>query len=250
MLSKNKIKYLKSLQLKKYRLQERKFVLEGDKIVKDLILSNYVIETIYATKNWIDKHKILLKTLQYITIESSLKDLKAASSFTNVSEVMALVNMPNTLDQVINPNQSLHLYLEGIRDPGNLGTIIRSAAWFGLQQIICSPDCVDFFNNKVLQSTMGSYAHLEMIRANSEDLKKALPDHKFVGATLEGTKLASFEKPEAMVLIIGNEGKGISPSLLEQCDERITIPKGANSKTESLNAAVSASVLLSHLSSV
>ena len=247
MLSKNKIKYLKSLQLKKYRLQERKFVVEGDKIVRELINSSYVVKSIYAAKNWIETHKILLKPIEDLVFEADSKQLKAASSLTTFSEVIAEVEMPSKESQEIDPSSKVHLFLDGIRDPGNMGTIIRTAAWFGLTQILCSPDCVDVYNNKVLQSSMGSFLHLKTLSVKSNELKKELPDHKLIGATLNGTSLSKFEKPDQMVLIIGNEGKGITPILLHKCDEELTISKGSNSQTESLNAAISTSILLHSL---
>jgi TrmH family RNA methyltransferase len=247
MLSKNKIKYLKSLQLKKYRLQERKFVVEGDKIVRELINSSYVIKSIYATKKWIETHQVLLKPVNEFIFEADTKQLQAATSLTTYSAVIAEVDMPSIESQVLDPSHSLHLYLDGIRDPGNMGTIIRTAAWFGLTQIICSPDCVDVYNNKVLQSSMGSFLHIQILTLDGSELKNKLPNHQLIGATLEGTLLSEFEKPEKMILIIGNEGKGISPKLLHTCDQELTISKGKNSTTESLNAAISTSILLYNL---
>ncbi len=247
MLSKNKIKYLKSLQLKKYRLQERKFVVEGDKIVRELLHSSYDITTIYATKNWIEKHKVLLKSKQGIVFEADGKQLKSATALSTSNEVIAEVEMPPLASLQVDPNSALHLYLEDIRDPGNMGTIIRSAAWFGLTQILCSPESVDFYNNKVLQATMGSFIHLDMITLAAEDLKRNLPNHKIVAATLGGSPLSEFDKPDKLVLVIGNEGKGISYRLLNQCDSELTIGKSLNSKIESLNAAISCSILLNAL---
>jgi len=247
MLSKNKIKYLKSLQLKKYRLQERKFVVEGDKIVRELINSSYVVKGIYAAKNWIETHKVLLKPINDIVFEADSKQLKAATSLTTTSKVIAEVDMPSIESQIIDPSVPVHLYLDGIRDPGNMGTIIRSAAWFGLTQIICSPDCVDVYNNKVLQATMGSFLHIKILIVDPNELKKELPDHQCIGATLNGIELTEFKQPDYIVLIIGNEGKGISPNVLHKCDEELTIAKASNSPTESLNAAISTSILLHNL---
>jgi len=247
MLSKNKIKYLKSLQLKKYRLQERKFVVEGDKIVRELVHSSYDITTIYATKNWIEKHKVLLKSRQDILFEADSKQLNSATALSSSSEVIAEVNMPHTSALKVDNSSPLQLYLEDIRDPGNMGTIIRSAAWFGLPQILCSPECVDFYNNKVLQATMGSFIHLDMIALPSEELRNTLPNHSIIGASLGGLPLSEFKKPDKMVLVIGNEGKGISQGLLKQCDSQLTIGKSPNSKIESLNAAISCSILLNSM---
>ena len=244
MLSKNKIKYIKSLHLKKYRLQERKFVVEGDKIVKELAKSSYEIESLFATKNWIDKHKIILNLHQSKVFEVESKQLKAVSNLSTSSEVLAIAHMPTS--KALDKAPPLHLYLDSIRDPGNLGTLIRSAAWFGLSQIICSPDCVDFFNSKVLQATMGAFLHIDLVNASTDELKTSLQDHQLVGASLGGTLLQDFELPTKTILIIGNEGKGISPALLEACDQQITISKADNSPIESLNAAISGSILLSH----
>jgi TrmH family RNA methyltransferase len=245
MLSKNKIKYIKSLHLKKYRLQERKFVVEGDKIVKELAKSSYEIENLFATKNWIDKHKIILNLHQSKVFEAEPKELNAASNLTTSSEVIAVGHMPTL--KSLDKDAPLHLYLDSIRDPGNLGTLIRSAAWFGLSQIICSPDCVDYFNSKVLQATMGAFLHIDLLYASTDELKTSLQDHQLVGASLGGTLLKDFQLPSKSILIIGNEGKGISPRLLDACDQEVTISKAEHSPIESLNAAISGSILLSHL---
>jgi len=247
MLSKNKIKYLKSLQLKKYRLQERKFVVEGSKIVLELIEASHELEAIYATKSWIENNKPALEPMLSIVFDSTTPALKAISSLSSVSEVAAIVKMAPLGSTPISKDAKLHLYLDGIRDPGNLGTLIRSAAWFGLSQIICSLDCVDFYNNKVLQASMGAFSHIELISADNNQLTAALPEHKLIGASLGGTSLQIFTKPDNMVLVIGNEGKGISPALLSACHEEITIARASSSKIESLNAAISGSILLSHL---
>lgn len=245
MLSKNRIKYIKSLQLKKNRLQESKFVVEGDKIIRELLDSSYDIITIYATKNWIESHKEFLKSAVDKITEVEYKQLKAASSFSTASEVIAEVKMPqDTVHNIQEVDDSLILYLDGIRDPGNMGTIIRTAAWFGHKQIFCSPDSVDFYNNKVLQASMGSFAHLNMKTLNIDSLKAEFRNHKLIGATLYGTPLTKFIKPDRMILIIGNEGQGISSPLLAECDEQLTISKSPNSKIESLNAAISCSILL------
>ncbi len=245
MLSKNKIKYIKSLHLKKYRLQERKFVVEGDKIVKELAKSSYEIESLFATKNWIDKHKIVLNPHQSKVFEAESKQLKSASSLSTATQVLAIANVPSA--KALEEDTPIHLYLDSIRDPGNLGTLIRTAAWFGLSQIVCSPDCVDFYNNKVIQATMGAFLHIDLISLAPEELQTSLPNHQPVGASLGGTPLSEFQKPEKMVLIIGNEGKGISPDLLAACQQQITIGKADSSPIESLNAAISGSILLSHL---
>jgi len=245
MLSKNKIKYIKSLQLKKYRLQERKFVVEGDKIVKELANSSYEIESLFATKNWIDNHKIFLKPHISNVFDADERQLKAASNLHTPSEVLAVAKIP--IDKALDKTAPLHLYLDSIRDPGNLGTLIRTAAWFGLPQIISSPDCVDFYNSKVVQASMGAFVHINLITAPSEHIMAQLEGYQFVGASLGGVSLEGFQRSEKMVLIIGNEGKGISPALLDACDQEITISKGDNSPVESLNAAISGSILLSHL---
>jgi len=247
MLTKNKIKYLKSLLLKKYRLQERKFVVEGDKIVRELIQSSFQIEAIYASKDWVAENSDATEAIASIVFESDPKALKSASAMTTASEVIALVSMPGIDAIKLDPSIDFHCYLDGIRDPGNMGTLIRTASWFGVKQIICSPDCVDLYNSKVLQSSMGAFLHTQVISIDFVSMTNTLISHKVVGATLSGESMIGFKKPTNMVLVIGNEGKGINPKHLELCDQEITIPKGEGSKIESLNAAISGAILMSHL---
>lgn len=240
MLSKSNIKYIQSLQQKKFRTQEQSFIIEGPKIVEEAIIeAPQRIQSIYYTKYWAGK-----KNLSHIEmIEVDDFELAKISSLKTPNQVLAI--MSYTQDNSLSiPNKELSLALDGIQDPGNLGTIIRIADWFGIKNIICSEDTVDQYNSKVLQSTMGS---IFRTRVFYTDLKAFL-EHANVpiyGALLQGKDLKTIEKPEAGILIIGNESKGIRPEIQELVQHKITIERYGHA--ESLNAAVATGIILAYL---
>lgn len=232
-LSKNKIKWIRSLRLKKNRDAEGLFVVEGTKIVQEIIA------------NWPSKIECLVTTdtsipselKQYETDASTMKSL---TSLKTPSSALAVVQKPTFTDN----DTGWTLALDGIQDPGNLGTIIRTADWFGVSKIICSHNTVDCFNTKVIQSTMGSifrvpifYLDLEATLSNSSKT--------VYGALLEGENMHSFEPSEEGVLLFGNEGNGISTTLIPSISHPVHIPgKGG---AESLNVAVAAGILMGKL---
>ncbi len=238
MLSKNEVKYIQSLFHKKTLSASDVFVAEGVKIVEELLHSNFEIVKIYALAEWIENHKA--KKNQHEVTEDELKKI---SNLKTPNQVIAIVKKriyrkPEDLKNTVS------LVLDGIQDPGNFGTIIRTADWFGITNIIAGTDTVDVYNSKVIQSTMGSFIRTNIFYT---DLKKFLQQATVpvYGALLEGKNVTEAEKIKEKLLVIGNESKGISKNLLPFIQHAITIPR--KGKTESLNAAVATGIILSHL---
>jgi TrmH family RNA methyltransferase len=238
MLSKNELKYIQSLCQKKQRQEEGLFIAEGAKLVDELLQSHYPIKKIYALQSWADTHKLPVAVTTVTDIE-----LEKISSLQTPNQVLAVVEqkMPSSDPQPVN---ELTLVLDGIQDPGNLGTIIRIADWFGIKQIVASADTVELYNPKVIQSTMGSFTRVQVwYRSLPEFLATAkIPVY---GALLNGKNMHNEPPVTEGLLVIGNEAKGISKELLPFISHPITIPRLGGA--ESLNAAVAAGIIVSHL---
>lgn len=238
MLSKNEVKYIQSLCHKKQRQQERVFIAEGAKIIEELIASNYVVKKLFVTEKYLLQNRF---TNAVIT-EVSTQEMDKISLMDNATDVLAIVEQkPNEIPAV---KGKLNLVLDGIQDPGNFGTIIRIADWYGIENILCSSDTVDLYNNKVIQSTMGSFVRVNVWFG---DLKTIFQENLLpVFATvLNGKNLYEQNKITEGFLIIGNEGKGIREDTLSFVQHSLTIPKRGGA--ESLNAAVATGILLSWL---
>jgi len=237
MLSKKVIKDIQSLGLKKYREETGLFLAEGPKIVEEL--SRIVpaqIEAVYATASWKG-----LSGETKNTAEISEAELEKISQLKTPNQVLAVLRQfPAT-----NPDtSSFTLYLDAVQDPGNFGTIVRIADWFGVKQIVCSKGCADLYNPKVVQSTMASIARVAVFY-DEEEAWLQQQSQTIYAAALNGKLLSSFSKIEKGILIIGNESKGIREKFLQLSNERITIPR--RGEAESLNAAVATGIILSHL---
>ena len=244
MLSRNKTKLIHSLKLKKFRERYGLFVAEGQKLVSDLVSAGAIINTIIGQEDWISTHKIQAKEIIYVTE----KELKSVSQLKTISPVLALVEIPKISADPDFKNE-LVIGLDDIQDPGNLGTIIRTAHWFGIKNIVCSTGTVDCFNSKVIQSTMGSIASVNVIYT---DLKNFILNNKselwgVYGTFLDGQNIYQTEFPERGIIILGNEGSGIRPELESIIDYKLTIPNFTTkgTKPESLNVSVAASVICS-----
>ena len=241
MVSKSQLKYIQSLGQKKYRDAAEVFVAEGPKLVKELIQSkNVELAQIFALNEWIGENKDLLKNINVIAINET--ELERISQLTTPNKVVALVKKFEPGEPVI--KERLSLVLDAIRDPGNLGTIIRIADWFAIPQIICSLDCADVYNPKVVQATMGSIASVNVYYRDLPSWLKQ-PGARIYAAMLEGKDVTKMQAIKEGLIIIGNESTGISTELLECANEKISIPR--KGKSESLNAAVATGIILSHL---
>ena len=239
MPGKSKTKYIQSLGEKKFREKEGVFVAEGPKLVKELLKAEFEVHEIYALRKWLDENNKFIKS--EVTFEITEAELKGISFMTKPQSVLALVKMPVTNTFVT--KGKIILALDAIQDPGNLGTIIRTADWFGVQHIICSKDCVDVYNPKVVQATMGSIARVNVIYTDLYSRLQKEKDSRIYAAVLLGKDLRKV-KIKAGIILIGNESKGIRPEILGLANEKITIP--GIGKAESLNAAVAAGIILSH----
>jgi TrmH family RNA methyltransferase len=240
MLSKKEVKDIQSLSHKKFRDELNLFVAEGPKIVTEIIeLIPEHVEKVYAVEKWIETNHSLIQNIN--VVEVSVSELERLSQLQTPNQVIALIKkLPAKKPDA----SSFTLYLDTIQDPGNFGTIIRIADWFGIKNIVCSSGCADLYNPKVVQSTMASIARVNVYYDEEGDWLKER-NVPVYAATLHGTSLAGHAKTKKGVLIIGNESKGISKQVLQYATEQITISKIG--EAESLNAAVATGIILSHL---
>ena len=245
MISKNQLKYIRQLEQKKYRRREGVFVAEGTKVVGDL-LQRYRPEAVFATADWQAPAGI---TPQLVTDD----ELRRISFLQHPQQVLALFPLPvNSKPSTVNskpstPNSDLSLALDGVQDPGNLGTIIRIADWFGISTIICSEDTVDAWNPKVVQATMGSIARVNIIYLNLPDFLDTLPaDFPVYGTFLDGDNIYTQELTPNGLIIMGNEGNGISEAVRSKVNRRLLIPDFHQGPTaDSLNVAIATAITCS-----
>ncbi|MEZ2334220.1 TrmH family RNA methyltransferase [Mucilaginibacter sp. RCC_168] len=243
MLSKSQISLLSSLQHKKFRREHGLFMVEGYKSVTEFINSAYQVDTIYHTPAIAPKLLNLSRKINFQEI--SLNELQKISSLKTPQEVIGLVKIP--IWPVLNYKaleKKFSLVLDNVQDPGNMGTIIRTADWFGIQDIICSEDTVDVYNPKVVQATMGSLARVNVHYA---DLLSVLPQIKLpiFGAMLNGHNMYNTNFGAEGLLVMGNEGNGISAPVEQLITSAVTIPKAGNA--ESLNVAIATAILCSEI---
>ena len=235
MISKNQIKFIKSLSLKKNRVKAQLFIAEGEKIVNELLNSNFEIEHIYATKQFSGINRCQKSAITLITNDELLR----ISNLTSPNNVLAIVKISQKESE---KSGGIKLVLDDVNDPGNLGTIIRICDWFGVTQLICSNSTVDCYNPKVVQSAMGSLFKLDI---KYLDLATYLDniDTPIYGAYMNGVDVKGQEFPKQAHLIMGNEANGISESISKYITNKVSI-KNIGGNTESLNVAVATSILL------
>lgn len=246
MISKNKIKYIHSLELKKNRTKEGKFVAEGHKVVDDL-LALAPADLIVATPEWLQgKHF----DRQTEVIEVTEDELKKVSFQQHPQQVLAVFQQTSQPQQAFSQVDSsqLNLILDGVQDPGNLGTIIRIADWFGIEHIYCSQDTADVYNPKVVQATMGSIARVKVEYGDVLDLVESLPaDVPVYGTLLDGDNIYQQKLENCGFIVMGNEGKGISPALAQKVNHRLLIPNFPEGRptADSLNVAIATAITCS-----
>jgi TrmH family RNA methyltransferase len=238
MLSKNEVKYIQSLCHKKSRDEEGLFIAEGPKIINELSRSNFEIVKAYALKEWVEKNA--QNTKQIIVVSPS--ELARISSLKTPNEIVVIARQ-----KVINGEPVLHgnltLLLDDIQDPGNMGTIIRIADWFGINQIVASENSVELYNQKVVQATMGSICRVNVWYKKVDEWVRNVSVPVY-GALLNGQSVYETGAIGEGVLVIGNESKGISEAVLKFVSNPVTIPKFG--EAESLNAAIATGIILSH----
>ncbi len=248
MLSKSILKYIQSLHHKKYRDEHNVFIAEGTKTVHDLFLSGqFKCKMICAVDSFYNEHEALLSHVdtndKFIITEI---DLQKISLLHTPNKVAAVFYQKESKD--VSLENALSLMLDEIKDPGNMGSILRIADWFGIKNIVCSNDCADVYNPKVIQASMGSIAR---VNVTYTDLENFIIDNKQINvyaATLAGTPLYTFKKITEGLVLIGNESKGVKTDLLRLVSGQITIPRFGGA--ESLNAAVATGIIISHLANI
>lgn len=241
MISKNQIKFIRSLDLKKNRKRESLFVAEGPKVIEEL-LKLKTPHTIIATKEWIDNNPKISNV-----IEVSERELESVSLLKTPQQVLALFAIETTVQDLNIDNNKLYLALDGIQDPGNLGTIIRIADWFGIDTIYCSNETVDVYNPKVIQATMGSIARVKVIYTDLYNMISYLSDEMPVyGTFLDGSDIYQNELTPNGIIVMGNEGKGITKELKSLITNKLLIPSFSIGDTaESLNVAIATAITCS-----
>jgi TrmH family RNA methyltransferase len=236
MLSKNQIKLISSLQQKKFRLANQLFFAEGVKVIQELVESNFELEHLYTTQ---DDFATIASDKKTIITESELNKISALAT---ANTCLAVFKIP--LEREINES-GLVLALDSIRDPGNMGTILRLCDWFGIQQLICSKETVDIYNPKVVQATMGS---ITRVNVNYVDLNAHLTKTKLpiFGTFMDSENIYKTTLPQKGIIVMGNEANGISENIEKLVTKRITIPRfGELQITESLNVATATAIILS-----
>ena len=246
MITKSTIKLVQSLKQAKYRKEHRLFVAEGRKTVEELLNSSFTVTGLYATEAFLQQFEIrhpLLETVSTVQMEQM-------SGLDTPPGILAIANIPERSPQ-LPLTDPFALVLDGIANPGNMGTIIRTAEWFGVSNIICSEDCVEIWNPKVIQAAMGSLFRVHVVSCDLElFLKQEKAQGKAVyGALLEGENLFKQEQWTEGVMVIGSESHGIRAHLLPFITHPITIPRAMGSMTESLNASIAAGIILSRWAS-
>jgi TrmH family RNA methyltransferase len=245
MISKQKIEMIRSLKDHKGRELTGLFMAEGSKLVFDLLKTSLVPAGIFITTEGLSTCNSGLLPVDAVHI--SVKEMERITSFKNPSTVLALFKIPDVIPFTKDSFQGLNLVLDRIQDPGNLGTIVRMADWFGTSHLFCSPDCADLYNPKCVQSTMGALARVQVLYLDLSELLKEAAVNKIpvYGAYMEGENVFETELSSNALIVLGSEGKGISPELSPYLTKKISIPAypADNRELESLNVAVSASII-------
>ena len=241
MISKNQIKFVRSLELKKNRQREGLFVAEGPKVVGDL-MARFQPQMLVATSQWLAENA---RQATNSVVEVSDEELRKVSFLQHPQQVIGVFPIPSPLKAETMDFSSLTLALDGVQDPGNVGTIIRIADWFGIETIICSTDTADCFNPKVVQATMGSLARVNIVYIDLPSMLSQLPaDVPFYGTFLDGNDLYSEELSTGGIIVMGNEGKGISPAVSAHINRRLLIPNFPKGRVtaDSLNVAIATAI--------
>jgi RNA methyltransferase, TrmH family len=252
MPGKNIIRFINSLKLKKFRREHQLFILEGEKIVDECISSTFSIHSLYATPQWLgERGKEEPTSKEFPVYKITQAELDRVSSLSSPNKVLALVRMPVYTLDLSGLGKSLTLVLDNVQDPGNLGTLIRSCDWFGIDDIICSEGTAEATNPKVIQSSMGSILRVRIHYRHLPGFLKmpALKGMPVLGAVAGGPDIYSMPLPERGLVVLGNESHGISGEVENLVTQRISIPNRTDraNAPESLNVAVAGSIIISEI---
>jgi len=249
MISRNRIKFILSLRKKKIRDDKHYYLIEGDKLVKEYLLSRRALHLLIAKPEFIasllTEEKLIIDEIELATHD----ELKKISTLKTPHNALAVVPFPEYTTEANMIFENLCVALEFVQDPGNLGTIIRAAAWFGIRNIVCSDNCVDIYNPKVIQASMGAILNVNIIYTDlgsflAEAVKRGLPVY---GMLLSGDSIYDSDLNSNGIILLGNESKGISAGLIKFITKKLSIPKFTDATTgiDSLNVGMAASIVLS-----
>ncbi len=242
MISRTRIKWIKSLEMRKYRLQEKAFVAEGPKLVGELLPYSTPLY-IAATKDWLDANRHLLRAVKEVD-EVSQTELERASLLRTPQSVLAVMPIHERRLDISSLQKKLVIALDSVQDPGNLGTILRIADWFGIHEVLCSEGTADVYNPKCVQSCMGALARVKVFYCNLPEVLGQVEMPVF-GTFLDGTDIYKEELSQQGIIVMGNEGNGISQPVAKLVNRRLYVPnypKGSLT-TESLNVAVATGIV-------
>lgn len=240
LITKTQVKYIQSLGHKKFRDAEGVFVVEGPRITGEL-LALLPPRQIYALREWIEGLPASVNKGPITAVGPA--ELQRLSALTTPNQVVAVFGKPSFGEP--DYGEAIHLVLDGVQDPGNLGTIVRLADWFGIASVVCTPDSADVYNYKAVQSTMGSIGRVRVVYRDPIEVLRKVPEAPVYATVLEGENLYGMGRADRGFIVIGNESRGIGPDLLGLATRRVTIPRIGSA--ESLNAAVATGIVLSHL---
>ena len=249
MVSRNKMNFIVSLQKKKAREEEKLFIIEGDKLVKEFLAAKIPAKILVAKSEFLNSLTLVHRQSIPEIITASYDELKRMSTLKTPHNALAVIEMPDVSMDLPTLNNELTVALDCIQDPGNLGTIIRAAAWFGIRNIFCSEESVDVYNPKVIQSSMGAILHVNVFYTDIRKLLESARSNgiKIYGTVMKGKSIYSSRLSGTGIILFGNESKGISDDLLPFITDRIMIPK-INKESpgiDSLNVSMAASVVFS-----
>lgn len=250
MISKSQIKLINSLRIKKHRKELGLFIAEGEKLIGEIIHSSFKVDSIFATREWIKAYQPEIQELESKVISITESELKKISSLKTPNQVLAIVQMPEYGYERSDVVNQISIALDDIRDPGNLGSIIRIADWFGISHIFCSFNCVDVYNSKVIQSSMGSVCRIQLHSVALEELLKDFSNEEdFIvyGTFLEGENTFKSDLSQRGIIVLGNEASGISEVLFPYIHKRLYIPNYSRSgeSIDSLNVSIAAAIVCS-----
>jgi TrmH family RNA methyltransferase len=248
-IGKNKIRQIALLKQKKFRDAEKLFVVEGEKLVNEILLSKFDVKTVVGANEWLISNEKLLKK-EFEILEANEEGLLRISSLKTPNKVLAVVKMPDYELNTETLNKKLTLVLDGLQDPGNFGTIIRLADWFGIENIICSENTVELYNPKTIQASMGAIIRVNVFRLNLNNFFIDIAQHSplpVYGTFLSGENIFEADLSRSGIIVMGNESKGISPQVASFVNKRITIPSFSQQveKTESLNVSIATAIICS-----
>jgi TrmH family RNA methyltransferase len=243
MLSKNTLKFIKSLQQKKFRKQEQSFFIEGTKSVIELLHSDFQITHLLFTKKFVEEYHHLLPYSEVAWYEVSQKELESIGTFQSNDGALAVAKMKENTEFELSSSEWA-IALDDVRDPGNLGTIMRIADWYGIQKIVFSNESADFYNPKVLHASMGSFTRVDFFYTDLAEYLSRQNVQVF-GAFLDGQNIYEVEFGDGGIIIMGNESNGICNAVAQQVTQKITIPRFG--KAESLNVAIATSIICDNM---